>query len=42
MQIMPPGRVPPIKGYVLQLMQKVNGRWIVLEAHPKLFPSPPK
>jgi uncharacterized protein (TIGR02246 family) len=41
MQITPPG-APPIKGYVVQLMKKVNGRWLVLEAHPKLFPPPPK
>jgi uncharacterized protein (TIGR02246 family)/steroid delta-isomerase-like uncharacterized protein len=31
----------PIKGYVVQVMKKVNGRWLVLEAHPKLFPPPP-
>jgi uncharacterized protein (TIGR02246 family) len=42
MQITPPGGTPPIKGYVVQLMKKVNGRWLVLEAHPKLFPPPPK
>jgi hypothetical protein len=42
MQIMPPGGASPIKGYVVQLMKRVNGRWLVLEAHPKLFPPPPK
>jgi uncharacterized protein (TIGR02246 family) len=41
MQITPPGGRPPLKGYVVQLMKKVNGRWLVLEAHPKLFPPPP-
>jgi uncharacterized protein (TIGR02246 family) len=42
MQIQPPGDRPPMKGYVVQLMKKVSGRWLVLEAHPKLFPPPPK
>jgi uncharacterized protein (TIGR02246 family) len=42
MQITPAGGAPPIKGYVIQLMKRVNGRWLVLEAHPKLFPPPPK
>ena len=28
---------PPIMGHVVQVMKKVNGRWLVLEAHPKLF-----
>lgn len=31
----------PIKGHVVQVMKKVGGRWLVLEAHPKLFPPPP-
>jgi len=36
-----PAKGPPIKGHVVQLMKKVNGRWLILEAHPKLFPPPP-
>jgi uncharacterized protein (TIGR02246 family) len=28
----------PLRGYVIQVMQKVDGRWLILEAHPKLFP----
>ena len=28
------------KGHVVQVMKKVGGRWLVLEAHPKFFPSP--
>ncbi len=40
MVIQPAGGVAPIKGYVVQVMKKVNGRWLVLEAHPKLFPPP--
>jgi uncharacterized protein (TIGR02246 family) len=42
MQITPPGGASPIKGYVVQIMKKVGDRWLVLEAHPKLFPPPPK
>jgi uncharacterized protein (TIGR02246 family) len=42
MVIQPAGGGPPLKGYVVQLMKKVNGRWLVLEAHPKLFPPPPR
>ena len=29
-----------MKGYVVQVMKKINGRWLVFEAHPKLFPPP--
>ena len=32
---------PPIKGYVVQVMKKVDGSWYILEAHPKFFPPPP-
>lgn len=38
MQIAPAGGGPALKGYVVQLMKKVSGRWLVLEGHPKLFP----
>ncbi len=31
----------PLKGYVVQVMKKVGGRWLVLEAHPKFFPPRP-
>src|SRR3990172_4284547 len=40
-EIIPPGDGSALKGYVVQVMQKVEGRWLVLEGHPKLFPSPP-
>jgi len=36
-----PAEGSPMKGHVIQLMKMVNGRWLVLESHPKLFPSPP-
>ena len=42
MEIAPAGGAPHVKGYVVQLMKKENGRWLVLEAHPKLFPPPPR
>jgi uncharacterized protein (TIGR02246 family) len=38
MEIAPAGAAPPLKGYVVQLMKRVDGRWLVLEAHPKLYP----
>lgn len=43
-EIIKPDGSPSLKGYVVQVMKKVQGRWLVLEAHPKLFPppSPPK
>ena len=27
-----------LRGYVVQVMRKVGGRWLVLEAHPKFYP----
>jgi uncharacterized protein (TIGR02246 family) len=38
-EIIPPGNDNPIKGYVVQIMKKVDDRWLILEAHPKLFPQ---
>ena len=40
LEIEKPDGSPPMKGYVLQVMKKVNDRWFILEAHPKLFPPP--
>lgn len=40
-EIIPAGGATPLKGHVVQVMKKVNRRWLILEAHPKLFPSPP-
>jgi len=28
----------PMKGHSVQVMKKINGRWLMLEAHPKFFP----
>jgi len=41
MEIIPTGSGVALKGYVVQVMKKVDGRWLVLEGHPKLFPPPP-
>lgn len=38
-EIIPPGDQPTLKGHVIQLMKKVDGRWLILETHPKLFPT---
>ncbi len=40
LEIIPRGEDPALKGYVVQVMKKVNGRWLILEAHPKFFPIP--
>ena len=40
-EIVPTGGGSPLKGHVVEVMKKVEGRWLVLEAHPKLFPAPP-
>lgn len=29
-----------IKGHTLEVWQKVDSRWLILEAHPKIFPPP--
>ena len=43
MEIAPSGGGAPLRGYVVQVMRKVQGRWLVLEGHPKLLPpSPPR
>jgi len=37
-EIIPSNGGAALKGHVVQVMKKVDGRWLVLEAHPKLFP----
>ena len=39
MEIIPADSSIALKGYVMQVMKKVGNRWLILEAHPKLFPS---
>ena len=40
-EIVPPGASTALKGHVVQVMQKAGDRWLILEAHPKIFPPPP-
>ena len=40
-EIIPPGNGAALKGHVVQVMKKVRDRWLILEAHPKIFPPPP-
>ena len=41
MQIQLPDDGPVMDGHVVQIMKRVaGGRWLILEAHPKLFPPP--
>ena len=37
---LPDGMV--MKGHLVQVMKKVNGRWMIVEAHPKFFPPSKK
>lgn len=30
-----------MKGHVVEIFRKVDGRWLILEAHPKFFPPSP-
>jgi uncharacterized protein (TIGR02246 family) len=41
LEIAVPGSEAPLRGHVVQVMKKVEGRWLILEGHPKLFPTPP-
>ncbi|MDO8359562.1 MAG: SgcJ/EcaC family oxidoreductase [Devosia sp.] len=41
LEILPKGGAP-MPGHVVQVMKKIDGRWLVLEAHPKLFPRTPR
>jgi uncharacterized protein (TIGR02246 family) len=40
-EIVPPGAATPLKGHVVQVMKKAEDRWLILEAHPKIFPPAP-
>lgn len=41
LEIVVPGKQEPIKGYVVQVMKKTGGRWLILEGHPKIIPPSP-
>jgi len=36
-----PGAAAPIRGHAVQMMQRVGERWLILEGHPRIFPTPP-
>jgi uncharacterized protein (TIGR02246 family) len=40
-EIIPPGDASPLRGYIVEIRKKVGGRWLILEAHPKLYPPVP-
>ena len=40
-EIIPPAGGASMRGHVVQVMKKVDGRWLILEAHPKFFPPRP-
>ncbi|GBD29542.1 hypothetical protein HRbin32_00632 [bacterium HR32] len=40
LEISMPGSGPPLRGHVVQVMEKVGGRWRIVESHPKFFWSP--
>lgn len=39
LEITTPDGEQVLRGYVVQVMRKSGGRWLVLEAHPKFYPS---
>jgi uncharacterized protein (TIGR02246 family) len=40
LEILVPGSEAPLRGHVVQVMKKIDGRWLILEGHPKIFPLP--
>jgi uncharacterized protein (TIGR02246 family) len=32
-----PGNSVPLRGYLVNIMKKENGNWLILESHPKIF-----
>lgn len=40
-EIRPAGSSTPLKGYSVDVMKRVAGRWLILETHPKAFPPSP-
>jgi len=39
-QILSPDSPEKIKGYVVLIMKKEEGKWMILEMHPKIYPLP--
>jgi uncharacterized protein (TIGR02246 family) len=40
-EIVVPGSEATLRGHVVQVMNKVDGSWLILEGHPKIYPEPP-
>ncbi len=40
--IHPPAGGAPLRGYAVDVWKKTAGHWALVEAHPKLFPPPPR
>lgn len=40
LEIVIPESEAPLKGHVVQVMKKIDDRWLILEGHPKIFPPP--
>ena len=40
MNILRAGGAPSAQGYVVDIWKKQDGRWRIMEGHPKLFPAP--
>lgn len=38
LEIIPADGGAALKGFVVQVMKKVKNRWLIIEAHPKLYP----
>ena len=38
-EIIPPTGDSPLNGYVIQVMKKIDNKWLILEGHPKIFPK---
>ena len=39
-RIIPPGKGATLKGHVVHVIKRTRARWLILEAHPKIFPPP--
>lgn len=41
LEIVVPGSDAPLRGHAVHVLEKIDGRWLILEGHPKIFPPPP-
>ncbi len=37
---LPAGGGTPLQGYEVDLLKKIGGRWLIIEGHPKMLPTP--